>query len=87
MRSLTKSVYDYPGSGDKGQNNGQVWEGIRTDDGWSTERSLRNKCREELDSDWDKRIAQVKGEPSASGWLQEQFSASLKKGRRQTSAG
>jgi hypothetical protein len=84
MRSLTKDVYDFPGSGDKVKNNGQVWEEFGTsEEGWTTERSLRGKCQEELDADWNRRIAQVAKETSASHWIHEQYSAAPKKSRPQ----
>jgi hypothetical protein len=59
MRSLSKSVYDYPGGGDKDTNNGQLWtEFGNLNPEWSSERKLSNKCQEELDAEWAKRIAQ-----------------------------
>ena len=56
-RSLCKSVYDYPGSGDKDTNNGQVWMGVENlDKEWKTERKMRQKCEEELDAEWQARV-------------------------------
>jgi hypothetical protein len=79
MRSLTKSVYDYPGSGDRDRNNGQVWDEIgKSEDGWTTEQSLRGKCQEELDTDWHRRIATVTQERPTSNWAHEAKSISDK---------
>lgn len=55
--NLCKSVYDYPGSGEKDTNNGQVWTGIEDlDEEWKTERKTRRKCEEELDAEWKNRV-------------------------------
>ncbi len=79
MRSFTKDVYDYPGSGDREKNNGQVWAEIDDlDEVWSTEPKLRGKCQEELDAEWNKRVAQAIREPSSADWVQERFLTSLK---------
>jgi hypothetical protein len=56
--NLCKSVYDYPGSGEKDTNNGQVWTGIENlDRELKTERKIQRKCEEELDAEWKARIA------------------------------
>ena len=53
MRSLCKSVYDYPGSGDKHSNNGQVWEGMeKLENEWKAKRKMRRRCEEELEAEW-----------------------------------
>jgi hypothetical protein len=63
MRSLSRSVYEYPGSGDKDTNNGQVWAGMEDlDREWKTKRKMRQKCEEELDAEWRMLVA---GEESA----------------------
>ena len=62
MRSLCKSVYDYPGSGDKETNNGQVWNDMENlDKEWKTKRKMRQKCEEELDAEWKMRVAGEEG--------------------------
>jgi hypothetical protein len=56
--SLCRSVYDYPGSGDKDTNNGQVWMGIESlEKEWRTGQKTRRKCEEELDAEWNMRVA------------------------------
>ena len=58
MRSLCKSVYDYPGSGDKDTNNGQVWASMEElEKEWKTKRKMRQRCEEELDAEWNRRFA------------------------------
>jgi hypothetical protein len=58
MRSLCRSVYDYPGSGHKESNNGQVWTGTELlDEEWKTQRKMRQKCEEELDAEWQARVS------------------------------
>jgi hypothetical protein len=57
-RASSKSVYDYPGSGDKESNNGQVWselENLESD--WQAEREIREKFQEALDAERDRRLA------------------------------
>ena len=57
MRSLCRSVYDYPGSGDKNSNNGQVWEGMeKLESEWRTERKIHRRCEEELEAEWAMRV-------------------------------
>ena len=57
-RGSSKSVYDYPGSGDKESNNGQVWAEFENLDGdWEVEREIREKFQELLDAERDRRIA------------------------------
>jgi hypothetical protein len=58
MGSLFRNVYDWPGSGDKDTNNGQEWPGIENlDREWKTGRKAHKKCEEELDAEWNTRIA------------------------------
>ena len=46
MRTLCRSVYDYPGSGHEESNNGQVWTGIDLlDEEWKTERKMHREVR------------------------------------------
>ena len=73
MRSLCKSVYDYPGSGDKITNNGQVWAGTEElEREWKEKRRIRRRCEEELDAEWNTLLA---GETNAgSGGLERQAS-------------
>ena len=79
MRSLTMNVYDYPGSGDRERNNGQVWDEIdNSGNEWSTERILKGKCQEELDAEWNRRIAQATREPSIAHWAHDAKSISMK---------
>jgi len=55
--SLCRSVYDFSGSGDKNTNNGQVWTGIENlDRDWKTGKAHK-KCEEELDAEWNMRVA------------------------------
>jgi hypothetical protein len=57
-RGSCKSVYDYPGSGDKDTNNGQVWSELEDLDGdWETERQIRQKFQDALDAEQNRRIA------------------------------
>jgi len=57
-RNLCKSVYDYPGSGNKDTNNGQVWQGVENlYRELKTERKMLKKCEEELDAEWNMRVA------------------------------
>ena len=68
MYSLSKNVYDYPGAGDKNWNNGQVWADFASSDmAWTTGQNLRGKCQEELDAEWNKRMAEMNKDPLASG--------------------
>jgi hypothetical protein len=70
MFSLSKNVYDYPGAGDKDSNNGQVWADFASSDAaWTTGQALRGKCQEELDAEWNKRMAEVNREQLASGFV------------------
>jgi len=56
--SLSKSVYNYRGSGDKDSNNGQQWSEIENlDKEWEAEREMRNTCEEVLAAEWNRRIA------------------------------
>jgi hypothetical protein len=65
MRSLCRSVYDYPGSGHKESNNGQVWTGIDLlDEEWKTERKMHEKCEEELDAEWQARLSPSSAAPA-----------------------
>jgi hypothetical protein len=58
MGSLCRNVYDWPGSGDKYTNNGQEWPGIENlDKEWKTGRKVHKKCEEELDAEWNTRVA------------------------------
>jgi hypothetical protein len=58
-RASCKSVYDYPGSGDKDSNNGQVWSELESlDSDWEVEREMRQKFQDALDAERDRRIAQ-----------------------------
>jgi hypothetical protein len=67
MRSLCKSVYDYPGSGDKVTNNGQVWTGIETlDTEWKKEKKVRRRCEEELEAEWETSFRQDAGTTGSS---------------------
>ena len=51
-RDLCKSVYDYPGAGDKDTNNGQIWSEIENlDRELKTERKMLKKCEEELETE------------------------------------
>jgi hypothetical protein len=53
MNSLCKSVYDYPGSGDKDTNNGQVWTSSESfDQEWKAQKKIRQRCEEELEAEW-----------------------------------
>jgi hypothetical protein len=71
MRSLAKNVYDYPGGGDRGTNNGQVWDEIdNSNREWTDERKLKGRCQEELDTEWNKRLSQVKSEQFVSDRVQ-----------------
>jgi hypothetical protein len=55
--SLSKSVYDYRGSGDKNSNNGQQWLEIENlDKEWEAEREIRNNCEEVLAAEYKRRI-------------------------------
>jgi hypothetical protein len=54
MRSLCRSVYDFPGSGDKDSNNGQVWAGMETlEKEWKTEKKMHRRCEEEMEAEWE----------------------------------
>jgi hypothetical protein len=54
MRSLCMSIHDFPGSGDKDTNNGQVWAGMGTlEKEWKTARKMHQRCEEELDAEWE----------------------------------
>jgi hypothetical protein len=67
MYSLSKNVFDYPGAGDKNANNGQVWADFGSSDmAWTTGQKLKGKCQEELDDEWNRRMAEVNQEPLAS---------------------
>jgi hypothetical protein len=58
MYSLTTSVYDYRGAGDKNSNNGQQWLEIENlDKEWEAEREMRNNHEEVLAAEWNRRIA------------------------------
>ena len=60
MRSLCRSVYDFPGSGDHDTNNGQVWpemEELETE--WKTQGKMRKLCEDELDAEWNMHLRQV----------------------------
>jgi hypothetical protein len=60
MRTLSRNVYDFPGSGDRESNNGQVWEGMdNLDKEWKTEHTMRRKCEEEQDAEWNMRIEEL----------------------------
>ena len=77
-RSLCKSVYDYPGSGDKDTNNGQVWTGTEAlEKDWKNGRKMRQKCEEELDAEWRIRFdggqAAVAREAPAVQWAWRQI--------------
>jgi uncharacterized protein with NRDE domain len=57
-RGSCKSVYDYPGSGDKDTNNGQVWSELENlDSDWEAEREIRQKFQDAVDAERDRRIA------------------------------
>ena len=57
-RGSCKSVYDYPSSGDKDTNNGQVWPELEDLDGdWEAEREIRQKFQDAVDAERDRRIA------------------------------
>jgi hypothetical protein len=67
MRSLCKSVYDYPGSGDKYTNNGQVWAGMdKLEKELKTERKMHQRCEEELEAEWKMRVTGETGTALAS---------------------
>jgi hypothetical protein len=56
--SLSKSVYDYRGSGNKDGNNGQQWPEVENlDKQWEAEREMRNQCEDVLAAEWNRRIA------------------------------
>jgi hypothetical protein len=57
MYSTSKSVYDYPGSGDKNTNNGQQWAIGNLESDWKLEARMRQKCEEERGAEWNRRIA------------------------------
>jgi len=58
LYSLSKSVYNYKGAGDKDTNNGQKWTEIESlDKEWEVEREMRYKCEEVLAAEWYRRIA------------------------------
>lgn len=62
MRSLCRSVYDFPGSGDRDTNNGQVWAGMENlEKEWKAERKMHQRCREELEAEWEMRFASETG--------------------------
>ncbi len=64
--SLCKSVYDFPGSGDRDTNNGQVWTGLEIlDKEWKTGRKMHEKCEDELDAEWNMRVANEMGQKSS----------------------
>lgn len=57
-RGSCKSVYDYPGSGDKDSNNGQVWPELESlDSDWEIEREMRQRFQDAMDAERERRIA------------------------------
>jgi hypothetical protein len=57
-RGSCKSVYDYPSSGDKATNNGQVWSELENlDSDWEAEREIRQKFQDAVDAERSRRIA------------------------------
>jgi hypothetical protein len=60
MRSLCRSVYDFPGSGDQDSNNGQVWADTpELETEWKTQGRMRQLCAEELEAEWNMHLRQV----------------------------
>lgn len=57
-RGSCRSVYDYPDSGDKDSNNGQVWSDLENlDSDWEVEREMRERFQGTLDTERERRIA------------------------------
>jgi hypothetical protein len=57
-RGSCRSVYDYPGSGDKDTNNGQAWSELENlDSDWETEREMRQQFQDAVDAERNRRIA------------------------------
>jgi hypothetical protein len=74
MRSLCRSVFDFPGSGDRDNNNGQEWPGIESlGEEWNAEGRMRQRCEEELDAEWNKLFS--RGETSRESGPETQQSA------------
>jgi hypothetical protein len=56
--SLSTSVFDYPNSGKRQNNNDQRWPEIENlDKEWEAEQEIRNRCEEALDAEWRRRVA------------------------------
>ena len=85
LHSLSRSVYDYPGGGDKDTNNGQVWADIElAGKRVTTERDLLERCEQEMYAEWSMIFDSKKRRPP-SDLVREKWSALIGSAGRQIS--
>jgi hypothetical protein len=86
LHSLTTSVYDFAGAGDKDSNNGQVWAEIATPRkrGW-IRRGLQQRGEEEMYAEWSTLFESKRRLPPAD-LIREKWSALIGRASRQVSS-